>query len=171
MNLVKSLPLNNLLVGVVVPIAAAWISYYLAERAISKKENSRLYIINEIMPALGEGKIVISDRYILSSLILQEMDGVGTEFILNTNSEIIKPDLQLAVIADEKILQERLSERDVLTRFEKENQSKRELDFMEKGVRELGKHNIDIMNIYNNDNLDENVEKVISYIADRWRKV
>lgn len=82
------------------------------------------------------------------------MDGVGTEFILNTNSEIIKPDLQLAVIADEKILQERLSERDVLTRFEKENQSKRELDFMEKGVRELGKHNIDIMNIYNNDNLD-----------------
>ena len=76
------------------------------------------HIINEIMPALGEGKIVISDRYILSSLILQEMDGVGTEFILNTNSEIIKPDLQLAVIADEKILQERLSERDVLTRFE-----------------------------------------------------
>ena len=130
-----------------------------------------LNIINEIMPALGEGKIVISDRYILSSLILQEMDGVGTEFILNTNSEIIKPDLQLAVIADEKILQERLSERDVLTRFEKENQSKRELDFMEKGVRELRKHNIDIMNIYNNDNLDENVEKVISYIADRWRKV
>lgn len=94
------------------------------------------------MPALGEGKIVISDRYILSSLILQEMDGVGTEFILNTNSEIIKPDLQLAVIADEKILQERLSERDVLTRFEKENQSKRELDFMEKGVRELRKGSI-----------------------------
>ena len=57
------------------------------------------------------------------------------------------------------------------SRFEKENQSKRELDFMEKGVRELRKHNIDIMNIYNNDNLDENVEKVISYIADRWRKV
>ena len=46
MNLVKSLPLNNLLVGVVVPIAAAWISYYLAERAISKKENSRLYTVS-----------------------------------------------------------------------------------------------------------------------------
>lgn len=30
MNLLKSLPLNNLLVGVVVPIVAAWISYYLA---------------------------------------------------------------------------------------------------------------------------------------------
>ena len=33
----------------VVPIAAAWISYYLAERAISKKENSRLYIQIELI--------------------------------------------------------------------------------------------------------------------------
>ena len=69
-----------------------------------------------------------------------------TEDYLNFNKNdkakecIIKAEeMQLAVIADEKILQERLSERDVLTRFEKENQSKRELDFMEKGVRELGK--------------------------------
>ena len=58
-----------------------------------------------------------------------------------SDSDIIPDALQLAVIADEKILQERLSERDVLTRFEKENQSKRELDFMEKGVRELRKGN------------------------------
>ena len=49
MNLLKSLPLNNLLVGVVVPIAAAWTSYYLAERAISKKENNRLYIQIELI--------------------------------------------------------------------------------------------------------------------------
>ena len=49
MNLLKSLPLNNLLVGVVVPIAAAWRSYYLAERAISKKENNRLYIQIELI--------------------------------------------------------------------------------------------------------------------------
>ena len=49
MNLVKGLPLNNLLVGVVVPIVAAWITYYLAERAISKKENNRLYIQIELI--------------------------------------------------------------------------------------------------------------------------
>ena len=49
MNLVKCLPLNNLLVGVVVPIVAAWITYYLAERAISKKENNRLYIQIELI--------------------------------------------------------------------------------------------------------------------------
>lgn len=49
MNLVKGLPLNNLLVGVVVLIVAAWITYYLAERAISKKENNRLYIQIELI--------------------------------------------------------------------------------------------------------------------------
>lgn len=129
------------------------------------------HMTNEIIPALEDGKMVISDRYILSSLILQEMDGVSTTFVLTANAEIIKPDLQLAVFADEKVLQKRLSERDTLTRFEKGNQSKSELDFMERGIIELRKNNIDVMNIYNNDNLEENVEKVVSYVVNNWRKV
>ena len=125
------------------------------------------HITNEILPALEDGKMVISDRYILSSLILQEMDGVSATFLLTVNSEIIKPDLQLAVFADENVLQKRLSERDTLTRFEKGNQSKSELDFMEKGIIELRKNSIEVMNIYNNDNLEENVEKVVSYVVER----
>lgn len=70
MNLVKSLPLNNLLVGVVVPIAAAWISYYLAERAISKKENSRLYIQIELIKR--ELKINDDLKYIYSKFICKK---------------------------------------------------------------------------------------------------
>lgn len=42
---------------------------------------------------------------------------------------------------------------------------------MERGIIELRKYNIDVMNIYNNDNLEENVEKVVSYIVNNWRKV
>lgn len=128
------------------------------------------HIEKEILPSLKKGRLVISDRYVLSSLILQEMDGVSSEIVLNLNSQIIKPDLQLAVFADEKILQKRLSERNILTRFEKGNQSQRELNFMEEGITELKKHNIDVMNIYNNDNLEENVEKVVSYVVNNWRK-
>lgn len=79
--------------------------------------------------------------------------------------------MQLAVFADERVLQKRLSERDTLTRFEKGNQSKSELDFMKRGIIELRKYNIDVMNIYNNDNLEENVEKVVSYVVNNWRKV
>ena len=38
LNFIKNLPLTDLLVGIVVPIVAAWISYYLDERAIQKKK-------------------------------------------------------------------------------------------------------------------------------------
>lgn len=128
------------------------------------------HMINEIIPELKKGTLVITDRYILSSLILQEMDGVSDAFVLNLNSEIIKPDLQLAVYADEKVLQKRLSERDTLTRFEKGNQSNSELYYMEKGIKELEKKNTNVMHIDNNDNLEANVEKVVSYIINNWRK-
>ncbi|MEX6494403.1 dTMP kinase [Fusobacterium animalis] len=95
------------------------------------------HLKNEIIPKLEKGKIVITDRYILSSLILQAMDAVKDSFILNLNLKIIKPDLQLAIFADEKIIQERLEQREKLTRFEKNNQSKKELTNMKKGIEKL----------------------------------
>lgn len=128
------------------------------------------HIFNEIIPELKKGTLVITDRYILSSLILQEMDGVSEAFILNLNSEIIKPNLQLAVFADEAVLQKRLSERGILTRFEKGNQSNSELYYMEKGIKALQKRNVEVMHIDNNDNLEANVEEVVSFIMKKWRK-
>ena len=127
------------------------------------------HIVNEIVPELKKGKLVITDRYILSSLILQEIDGVSDTFILNSNTEIIKPDLQLAVFSDEDVLQKRLSERSILTRFEKGNQSNSELYYLEKGIVELEKRDVNVMRIYNNDNLKLNVEKVVSCIVNNWR--
>ena len=129
------------------------------------------HIENEIVPELKKGKLVITDRYVLSSLILQEMDGVSDTFVLNLNAEIIKPDLQLAVFADSEVLQKRLAERSILTRFEKGNQSNSELYYMEKGIKELEKRNVNIMRIYNNDNLNVNVEKVVSYMINNWRSI
>lgn len=127
------------------------------------------HLMNEIFPELRKGKIVITDRYVLSSLILQGMDGVSNKFIFNLNSEIIKPDLQVAVFANEAILQERLGERKVLTRFEKGNQSNSELYYMDKGIAELEKRNVDVLHINSNDDLESNVESVISYIINHRR--
>lgn len=127
------------------------------------------HISAEILPELNKGKIVITDRYILSSLILQCMDNVKNTVILGLNSEIVKPNLQIAVSANEDILQKRLSERKSLTRFEKGNQSHNELYYMEKGVKELQREGIDVLMINNNDNLEENVQKIVSYIVANWR--
>ncbi len=90
-----------------------------------------------IIPELKRGALVITDRYVLSSLILQGMDGVGQEHILDLNSEAIRPDLQLAIFADERMLQQRLSEREILTRFERDSQSSKELEYMAKGITVL----------------------------------
>ncbi len=127
------------------------------------------HITNDILPALHEGKIVITDRYILSSLILQVMDGVSSDYILSINSNIVQPDLQLVIFADEMVLQKRLSERDKLTRFEKGTQSKNELSLMEEGIEILKSKGIDVLSIDNSSNLNENVTKIISYIVNRCK--
>ncbi|MBS5187627.1 MAG: dTMP kinase [Fusobacterium nucleatum] len=128
------------------------------------------HLKNEVIPELKKGKIVITDRYILSSLILQVMDGVKESFILNLNSKIIKPDLQLAIFAEEEIIQNRLKQRDKLTRFEKNNQSKKEINNMEKGIEKLKKLNIEVLSINNNDDLEYNANKIVDYIIENWRK-
>ena len=127
------------------------------------------HIEKEIIPALEEGKIVISDRYILSSLILQEMDGVSSKFVVNINSEILRPDLQLALFASEEVLQKRLLEREELTRFEKGNQSKKELYFMQQGIIELKKQGIEVVEVYNEKCLEEKVEEVVKRVIVKWK--
>ncbi|MBQ9894357.1 MAG: dTMP kinase [Ruminococcus sp.] len=122
------------------------------------------HLNNEIVPALQKGQIVITDRYVLSSLIFQGIDGVDTGFIMSICSEMTKPDLQIAVYANAEILRERLSDRVNLTRFEKENQSKNELFFMRKGIDLFRKEEIIVKEIDNNEHVEHNVEMIISSI-------
>ena len=95
------------------------------------------------------------------------MDGVKENFILNLNSKIIKPDLQLAIFAEEEIIQNRLKQRDKLTRFEKNNQSKKEINNMRKGIEKL---NIEVLCINNNEDLEFNANKIADCIINNWRK-
>lgn len=104
------------------------------------------HLKKEIIPALKQGKTVICDRYALSSLVYQCMDGCTPEFILKINSEIIIPDLTIVLTASEKTLTERKIERKKetgieLDRFETGNQSGIELHFFEEGIKRLEKKN------------------------------
>lgn len=49
LTFIDNLPLKDLLVGVVVPILSAWISYALVERATRRKEYNRLFIQIELV--------------------------------------------------------------------------------------------------------------------------
>ncbi len=122
------------------------------------------HLKDEILPQLERGKIVITDRYVLSSLILQRMDEVSEEFILALNNEIVQPDLQIAVFADSNVIQNRLKERNCLTRFEKGNKTNIELEHMERGIQILQEKGINVFRLINDDNLKGNVIRVIQEI-------
>lgn len=124
------------------------------------------HLETEIIPKLQEGNYVFTDRYILSSLILQGMDGVNSSVICEINNNVIKPDLQIVVWANENTLQARLGEREYLTRFERGNKSGNELAFMESGVRILEEMGVACVHIRNDSNLDENVERIVHCVLE-----
>jgi dTMP kinase len=52
---------------------------------------------NEIIPALNEGHLVISDRYVFSSLAYQGAAGLSLDWIEKINKHALKPDLAVFV--------------------------------------------------------------------------
>lgn len=86
-------------------------------------------VATEIATQLREGKIVLCDRYVESSLVLQRLDGVATRFILAINAGIPRPDLRLRLTASPAVIGERLASRqpDPERRFEQIGGPEREL--------------------------------------------
>ena len=66
------------------------------------------HVENEVLPALREGRLVISDRYIYSSLAYQGAAGLSLEWIENVNKHALKPDLAVFIDVDPKTVMHRL---------------------------------------------------------------
>jgi len=124
------------------------------------------HIENEIKPQLMKKQVVISDRYLLSSLILQRMDGIDTEFILAINSKILLPNIQIAVTADEQIIASRLEKRNERTRFEQDGCVAQELKFLKSGVDILRNLGVRVERVDNTRSLDKNIEYLVCCILE-----
>ncbi|MEM5879368.1 MAG: dTMP kinase [Candidatus Aenigmatarchaeota archaeon] len=61
-----------------------------------------------VIPALEQGKIVISDRYYHSTLAYQQAQGLELEFLLELNKKFIKPDLTIIIDLEPEIAVERI---------------------------------------------------------------
>lgn len=122
------------------------------------------HLNNEILPRLEKEQVVITDRYILSSLILQRMDDVDVDFILSTNGGIVLPDIQIVVKADQDIIQSRLNERDQLTRFEQGHRTSEELYYMREGTEILKNFGVEIVEIENSGDISANISYLVGHI-------
>jgi dTMP kinase len=65
------------------------------------------HIENEIKPMLKKGKIVVSDRYVYSSLAYQGAAGLSLDWIKQLNKQALRPDLAIYIDVPVEILLER----------------------------------------------------------------
>jgi len=69
------------------------------------------HVENAVIPALTEGKLVVSDRYVFSSLAYQGAAGLDLKWIGEINEHAIRPDLAVFIDAEPKTVIRRLKPR------------------------------------------------------------
>jgi dTMP kinase len=73
----------------------------------------------EILPALRAGTIVLCDRYVPSSLVLQGLDDVPSDIVWHLNHGVYRPDLAVILTAQPQVINTRLRGRGGHSRFER----------------------------------------------------
>jgi dTMP kinase len=96
------------------------------------------HLATEILPALRAGKVVICDRYLPSSLVLQRLDGLDPEVIWQLNAGVYVPDVAVILNAEHPMIAERLRARGAHSRFERQPGSSRsESDLYQQAAADL----------------------------------
>ncbi len=90
---------------------------------------------NEITPALTDGKLVICDRYIYSSLAYQGSTGLGLDWIKTINSRALQPDFSIFIdVSPEHVLERLQRKKSVMETLETQQKVRKVyLKFVEKG--------------------------------------
>lgn len=78
------------------------------------------HLATEIRPALATGRVVLCDRYVPSSLVLQCMDGVSWDVIRQLNDGTDQPGLAVILNAAPEVIAARLHARGGHSRFERQ---------------------------------------------------
>jgi dTMP kinase len=69
------------------------------------------HLAHEVLPHLEAGQVVITDRYIPSALVMQQLDGVDPDYLWRINARAGKPHLAVLLDADPVVVAERLRDK------------------------------------------------------------
>lgn len=132
-------------------------------------EDRAEHLKNQIIPALKEGKFVISDRYFFSTFAFGSSDGLDLEWLIKLNDNFLLPDVAFILKVSPRVCIERINKRGLSTTlFEKEAKLTRVLEayktmpgrFKEAvvidGEREIPKVFEDVKEIINRKFLNDN---------------
>jgi dTMP kinase len=105
------------------------------------------HLQTELAPALSEGKIVICDRYIYSSLAYQGSAGLSLDWIKTINARALEPDFALYIdVSPERVLERLQRKKSVMETLETQKKVREiYLKYVEKGelIRIDGDNNKD----------------------------
>jgi len=77
------------------------------------------HLAAEIRPGLAAGQVIICDRYLPSSLVLQRMDSITWDVIMELNRGTDQPDLAVVLNGTPAVIASRLAARGRHSRFER----------------------------------------------------
>jgi len=86
------------------------------------------HIERDIRPALRAGYIVLCDRYVPTSLVLQQMDGVTPDLVEYLNQYAERPDLTIILTGRPQQSGQRAQERGIYSRFHRGGQPVRAVE-------------------------------------------
>jgi dTMP kinase len=85
------------------------------------------HVQNEVMAAVSDGKIVVSDRYLYSSLAYQGSAGLSLDWIQTINAHALKPDLALFIDVNPETVLKRLKRKKSVMEILETQQKVREI--------------------------------------------
>lgn len=102
----------------------------------------------EIRPHRDAGKVVISDRYVASGLVMQRFDDIDLNFLWQLNKQAGRPDLAVILEADPEVIAERLHDRGAHNRFQlMPDSSHAEVRFYQQATELLVKAGFDVLRV------------------------
>jgi len=77
------------------------------------------HVENTVLPALNKGRVVVSDRYVYSSLAYQGATGLELEWIEKINEHAVRPDLAIFIdVVPETVVQRLKPKKSVMENLE-----------------------------------------------------
>lgn len=123
------------------------------------------HLTTEIRPQLEAGRIVLCDRYVASSYVLQHIDGVPIEFLEAINSATDLPDLAVILTADPTATAGRIARRGAHSRFETGiSASRAEVELYREATARLAERGFPLLTL---DTTDTATAQVATLIAGR----
>lgn len=116
----------------------------------------------EVKPALNMGKIVVSDRYVYSSLAYQGAAGLDLEWIRNVNMHALTPNLAIFIdVQPETVLNRLKPKRSVMEKIETQRKVREYyMKFVEKG---------ELVKVDGNRSKAEVAEEILSLVTPNLR--